>query len=226
MEMRAFPTGFWLLAPGFWALGLLLTVAALAGCDRADDGGAAGDTYRDPTTTSANGGPGTTTGPSTSPATTQAAAESMINIDGNLVLFPGAKLRIDEADGKTVARLFSDDPKGAALDENYEGNSFYLQIELDADEVQTGDAKHLNGVELTYNAPSSERDDTPYGIFLEGRRWVLQPADVRVAFDGAGSPLDVRVTGVFLMFDSNDPTVKPKRAQVVAKLTATMQAKK
>ncbi|MDQ3440914.1 MAG: hypothetical protein M3478_11255 [Planctomycetota bacterium] len=216
--MRAFPTGF-------WALGLLLTVAALAGCDRADDGGAAGDTYRDPTTTSAKGGAGAATGPSTSPATTQAAAESMINIDGNLVLFPGAKLRIDEADGKTVARLFSDDPKGAALDENYEGNSFYLQIELDADEVQTGDAKNLNGVELTYKAPSSERDDTPYGIFLEGRRWVLQPADVRVAF-GAASPLDVRVTGVFLMFDSNDPTVKPKRAQVVAKLSAAMQTKK
>ena len=159
---------------------------------------------------------------STSPATTQAAAtESLINIDGNLVLFPAAKLRIDESDGKTVARLFSDDPKGAALDENYEGNSFYLQIELDPD-----DAKDLNGVQLTYRAPSSERDDSPYGIFLEGRRWVLQPADVRVAFEGSGSPLDVQVTGTFLMFDTNDPTAKPHRAKVLAKLSATVQARK
>ena len=200
-----------------WAGWVLTVVASLAGCDRADDGVTPGDTDPRPTTTSA----GTTTGPSTSPATTQAAAESMINIDGNLVLFPAAKLRIDEADDKTVARLFSDDPKGAALDENYEGNSFYLQIELDEE-----DAKDLNGEELTYKAPSSERDDTPYGIFLEGRRWVLQPADVRVAFDGAASPLDVRLTGVFLMFDSSDPTVKPKRAQVVAKFSAAVQAKK
>jgi len=203
-----------------WA-GLILSVAALMGCDRADEGVAPGEVVSGPTTNNAtstgNGGATTTT----SPATTQSAAESLINIDGNLVLFPGAKLRIDEADGKTVARLFSDDPKGAALDENYDGNSFYLQIELDED-----DAKDLNGVELTYKAASSERDDTPYGIFLEGRRWVLQPADVRVAFEGGSSPLDVRLTGVFLMFDSNDPTVKPKRAQVVAKLSAAVQSKK
>ena len=200
-----------------WA-GLALSVAVLVGCDRGTDPlppGAARGAGNKP---AASTGP--STGPSTSPATTQ-AAESLINIDGNLVLFPAARLRIDEADGKTVARLFSDDPKGAALDENYDGNSFYLQIELDED-----DAKDLNGVELTYKAPTSERDETPYGIFLEGRRWVLQPADVRVAFEGAASPLDVRMTGVFLMFDSNDPTAKPKRAQVVAKLSAALQAKK
>ena len=203
-----------------WA-GLILSVAALAGCDRGDEGVAPGEVVSGPTTNNAAPtGRGRSTTTTTSPATTQ-AAESLINIDGNLVLFPGAKLRIDEADGKTVARLFSDDPKGAALDENYDGNSFYLQIELDED-----DAKDLSGVELTYKAPSSERDDTPYGIFLEGRRWVLQPADVRIAFEGARSPLDVRLSGVFLMFDSNDPTVKPKRAQVVAKLTAAVQTKK
>ena len=205
-----------------WA-GLVLSVAALVGCDGGDPsttpGGGGNARPTTGATSAGNGNGGSTT--TTSPATTQAAAESLINIDGNLVLFPGAKLRIDEADGKTVARLFSDDPKGAALDENYDGNSFYLQIELDED-----DAKNLNGVELTYKAPSSERDDTPYGIFLEGRRWVLQPADVRVTFDGASSPLDVRLTGVFLMFDSNDPTVKPKRAQVVAKLSAAVQTKK
>jgi hypothetical protein len=201
-----------------WAGFALSVVVLLIGCDRGADPlppGAVGGAGSKP---AASTGP--TTGPSTSPATTQ-AAESLINIDGNLVLFPAAKLRIDEADGKTVARLFSDDPKGAALDENYDGNSFYIQIELDEE-----DAKNLNGVELTYKAPDSERDETPYGIFLEGRRWVLQPADVRVAFEGAASPLDVRMNGVFLMFDSNDPTAKPKRAQVVAKLSAAVQSKK
>ncbi|HEV2294891.1 MAG TPA: hypothetical protein VGR35_13645 [Tepidisphaeraceae bacterium] len=157
----------------------------------------------------------------TAPATTQSAAESLINIDGNLVLFPAAKMRIDSSDGKTVVRLFSDDPKGAALDANYDGNSFYLQIELDPE-----DAKALDGVQLTYRAPSSERDDSPYGIFLEGRRWVLQPADVRVTFEGSSSPLDVQVSGTFLMFDSNDETAKPHHVKVHANLTATVLARK
>ncbi len=149
-----------------------------------------------------------------------------MNIDGNLVLFPAARLRIDESDGKVVARLFSDDPKGAALDENYDGNSFYLQIELDADDVNNGDANDLDGVVLTYRASTSERDDSPYGIFLEGRRWVLQPGDVKVAFEGTASPLAVHVTGTFLMFDTDDETAKPTRAQVGATLSASMQTRK
>lgn len=201
------------------AIGLGSFVAG-PGCDdsAATDAKGGGPSATSPSTSR----PATTQLAATSPATTQtAAAESLINIDGNLVLFPPAKLRIDESDGKAVARLFSDDPKGAALDENYDGNSFYLQIELEEE-----DAKDLGGVELTYKAPSSERDDSPYGIFLEGRRWVLQPADVRIAFDGAGSPLEVRLSGAFLMFDSTDPTAKPKRAQVAAKLSAAVQPNK
>lgn len=210
-----------------WA-GLLLTVAALTGCDRADDAAAPGDPSPRPTaTTSPTGGNGrgVATAPATSPATTQAAAESLINIDGNLVLFPAAKMRIDESDGKTIVRLFSDDPKGAALDANYEGNSFYLQIELD-EPLDGGDVKNLDGVQLTYRALSSERDDSPYGIFLEGRRWILQPADVHIAFEGTGSPVNVRLAGTFLMFDSNDDTAKPHRANVAADLSATVQARK
>jgi hypothetical protein len=138
-----------------------------------------------------------------------------------MVLFPAAKLRVDEADGKVVVRLFSDDPKGAALDPNYVGNSFYLQLDAEPD-----DAKDLNGVALKYQQPTHERDDTPYGIFLEGRRWVLQPADITVAFSGTKSPLDVQLNGKFLLFDSSDETAKPKTAEVTAKLSAAVQAKK
>ncbi len=200
-----------------WAATLLLAVAALGGCDRSADG------------TSANANPATnpsharsgnaTSTPATSPATTQ-AAESLISIDGNLMLFPAAKMRIDEADGKVVARLFSDDPQGA-LEENYEGNSFYLQIELDEE-----DAKDLNGAVLTFGSSSSEAEDSPYGIFVDGRRWVLQPADVRLTFMGSGSPLEVQLNGTFLMFDSNNENAKPRRAVVAAKLLAAVQARK
>jgi hypothetical protein len=207
---------------GLAAAAVVLTVAVVVGCDRGGDAPPAGSDTAPVAVDPSPGRSATSTAPAaTSPATTQAATESLINIDGNLVLFPAAKLRIDESDGKVVARLFSDDPKGAALDENYDGNSFYLQIELDPE-----DAKDLNGVVLTYRAPTSERDDSPYGIFLEGRRWVLQPDDVKVAFEGSASPLDVQVTGTFLMFDTTDETAKPKRAQIAAKLNASVQARK
>ena len=206
-----------------FATAVVLGAATLIGCDRGGSDSPPGGSDAAPTASASPTGTrsGASTTPSTTQATTQAAAESLINIDGNLVLFPAARLRIDEADDKVVARLFSDDPKGAALDENYEGNSFYLQVELDPD-----DAKDLNGVVLTYRATTSERDDSPYGIFLEGRRWVLQPDVVKVSFEGTGSPLDVQVSGTFLMFDTNDETAKPKRAQVAAKLVAAVQPRK
>jgi hypothetical protein len=149
-----------------------------------------------------------------------------MTIDGTMVLFPAAKLRVDHADGKIVARLFSDDPKGA-LEANYVGNSFYLQLPLDEDDAKdVKSAADLSGVALKYQNPTHERDDTPYGIFLEGRRWVLQPADVNVTFAGAASPLDVQLSGKFLLFDSNDDTAKPKTAEVTAKLSATAQSPK
>lgn len=206
-----------------------VTGTVVAGCDRGSDdappGGSDPASVATTAPVSPRNGAGATTVPATSPATTQAAAESLINIDGNLVLFPAAKMRIDESDGKTIVRLFSDDPKGAALDANYEGNSFYLQIELD-EPLDGGDVNNLDGVQLTYRALSSERDDSPYGIFLEGRRWILQPADVHIAFEGTGSPVNVRLAGTFLMFDSNDDTAKPHRANVAADLSATVQARK
>jgi hypothetical protein len=159
----------------------------------------------------------------TSPATTQ-AAESLMTIDGTMVLFPAARLRLDVTDGKIIARLFSDDPKGA-LDANYVGNSFYLQLALDEDDAKNvKNLADLNGIALKYQNPTRERDDEPYGIFLEGRRWVLQPSDVNVTFSGATSPLEVQLSGTFLLFDSNDETAKPKTAEVTAKLSATALA--
>ena len=210
-----------------WA-GLFLTAAvgaALAGCDRGDDSTSVGGATTSPVVKINGGFRPSTASTTTSPATTQ-AAESLMTIDGTMVLFPAAKLRLDEADGQVVARLFSDDPKGA-LEANYVGNSFYLQLPLDEDDAKdVKSAADLSGVVLKYQNPTRERDDTPYGIFLEGRRWVLQPADVNVTFAGAASPLDVQLSGKFLLFDSNDETAKPKTAEVTAKLSAMAQSRK
>src|SRR5437016_1126518 len=83
----------------------------------------------------------------TEPAT-QAATRpvSIINIDGHSLIFPAARLRFEEDGDRVVALLFSDDPP-AALKDNYEGNSFYLQIPLEID-----DAKKLAGATWTFKA--------------------------------------------------------------------------
>jgi hypothetical protein len=200
--------------------------AALVGCDRAEsgyDGTGSGSATTASPVVKTNGRSGfapSTASTTTSPATTQ-AAESLMTIDGTMVLFPAARLRLDASDGKVVARLFSDDPKGA-LDANYVGNSFYLQLALEVDDAKNvKTVADLNGIALKYQNPTRERDDEPYGIFLEGRRWVLQPSDVNVTFTGASSPLEVQLSGTFLLFDSNDETAKPNTAEVTAKLSAT-----
>ena len=209
------------------AVAVLGLAVVAGGCDSRSESvegsGSTTNASRGPSPADPSTAPTTTTGP----ATTQ-TAEAMMDIDGNMVLFPPARVRLDEADGKLIARLFSDDPKHA-LDENYDGNSFYLQ--LDVDPADTPDGRSLGGTVLTYRGSGSERDDSPYGIFLEGRRWILQPADVRIAFEAPGanpSPdlLDVQLSGTFLLFDSANESAKPRRATVAATMPAILQTRK
>jgi hypothetical protein len=102
-----------------------------------------------------------------------------MNINGHLTTFPAARVRL-ESDGRNlVALLYSNDPR-EALKSNYAGNSFYLRMVLDID-----DASKLNDARWSYTAPSSGGDreaDSPYGIFLGGRKIALQPFDVKARF--------------------------------------------
>src|SRR5688572_16156796 len=133
---------------------VLIVSAALAtgaGCDRAPAPQAG---------TSAAPSPMTPTNPATTgPATTQAAERptTFLTIDDTLVEFPAARVRLDNTDEGLVALLFSDDPP-AALEEGYDGNSFYLQMPLDV-----ADARELPGAQWVHRATSSDREDTPFG---------------------------------------------------------------
>jgi hypothetical protein len=138
-----------------------------------------------------------------------------------MVPFPPAVLRLADEDGRVVALLFSDDPK-SAMDDGYDGNSYYLQIPLDID-----DPSALHGATWTFKANTSEPDDSPYGVFLEGRRWQLHPDDVRVEFDGAinASPVTVWIGGTFLAVDTTGATPS-QRVPVAGKLAAVVRQKK
>jgi hypothetical protein len=161
-------------------------------------------------------------------AATQAAASepatrpavSHLTIAGKIVPFPPAVLRLEEEDGNVVALVFSDDPK-TAIDDGYDGNSYYLRLPLELD-----DPANLSGARWTYKANTSEPEDSPYGVFLEGRRWQLHPDDVRVEFEGSpDGPVTVWIGGTFLAVDTTE--AKPSdRVKVMGKLTAFVQPKK
>jgi hypothetical protein len=155
------------------------------------------------------------TGPSTVPSTEPTA--SLMVIDQRIVSFPPAKLRVRQkrAGDPVVAVLFSDDPK-AAIDDNYTGNSYYLEMTLDI--ANPGDL--AQGV-WTYKSPTSERANSTNGIFLDGTHVQLQPLEVRVEFEQRGNEIGVMLQGHFLQFDANDPNIG-RMVQVSANLTAKL----
>ena len=124
-----------------------------------------------------------------------------MNINGHTSVFPAARLRLEQEEDHVVALLFSDDPR-EALRDNYTGNSFYLRMELN---VSSPD--ELTQAEWHYQAPSSaEREDSPYGIFLTGRKLQLQPFDVRARFKRNEAGVMVTyMSGQFQVIDGNSP---------------------
>ncbi len=189
----------------------LISIAMLAGCERRRQSAA-------PTTAPQNTATKAGPRPTSMPATTQ-ATPSFIWIDQHPYEFPPARLMLKNEDEKVVALLFSDDPPNA-IDDNYTGNSFYLEMPL-----ETAEEGKLTGASWVYKAPNSERVDTVSGVFLEGRRKHLQPFDVRVEFESAASPVKVLIGGTFLLFESDNDQVPGTLVPVRASLSAELRAK-
>jgi hypothetical protein len=158
-----------------------------------------------------------------SPATKSIASTeptpSIVMIDGQRIEFPPAKLNLQLRDDKVHALLLSDDPP-AAISENYTGNSYYIEMTIpDVDDVN-----NVPGASVQYQAAqSTEREDSPDGIFLEGGKKQLQPEHVTVEFEWAGEKMAVRITGTFVMFDTQDENVPSKQVPVSARLLATIK---
>ncbi|HEY7088881.1 MAG TPA: hypothetical protein VH518_12380, partial [Tepidisphaeraceae bacterium] len=156
-------------------------------------------------------------------ATTQSFPPALIWIDKQPFEFPSARLVLRNKNDQVLALLFSDDPPNA-IEDSYRGNSYYLEM---AGLEIPPETSSLAGASWTYKAPNSEREESVAGIFLEGRRRQLQPFDVRVSFDGAVSPVTVRINGTFLMFDSDnlDEKAPGKLVDVHAELMAEVRTK-
>lgn len=158
--------------------------------------------------------------PATNPSTQLADAAMKrppvaMRIEDKRVEFPPAKLRVGASDGKVIALLYSDDPKDALKDQ-YAGNSFYFQMELDADEV-----KNFADSDWRFKATSNEQTDSPYGIFLDGHRKQLQPVEVSITFEPAGGDETlITVSGKFLLVSVDDATQPSRLVQLLAEFNA------
>ena len=192
---------------------LVAFAGAHAGCDRRDTKQAATD--HTPTTVASADSSATINPPDRTAATTQKTLPIAMLVEDKRHEFPPAKLRVGTSDGKVIALLYSDDPKDALKDE-YAGNSFYFQMELDADEV-----KNFADSDWRFKATSHEQTDSPYGIFLEGHRKQLQPVEVTVQFERAGvDETLVSISGKFLLVNVEDASQASRLVSLLAEFDA------
>jgi hypothetical protein len=192
------------------AVGLVLSAAvAVSGCDDGNGGGGGGTSGEGTpspgpiapiTTAPATATTTTTTGPATQASAVEPASQpatSLMNINGHVTAFPPARLRLETDGQNVVALLYSDDPR-EALKRNYTGNSFYLRMPLDIT-----DPARLADATWNYTAPSgTDREaDSPYGVFLGGRKIALQPFKVSARFKVEGDATTAMVMGNFQVLD-------------------------
>jgi len=185
------------------ALGLV------AGCAKTDDGQpqAQGSASTQPAVA---GNPGQTS-PNSGLTAPQPTA-SMLKIDQSPQWFPPARLRLSAKDGKVIANLYSDDPRDV-LTGDHSVNSYDILMVL----PDISDPADLARTTWVNHSSSMERQDTPYGIFLNKNKQqdVLQAMDdVRVSFSGQAPRIKVKVQGTFALFHVSDQTPHPAPAPV------------
>jgi hypothetical protein len=188
---------------------IAVSMVAIVGCDRSS--------------TTSTGAPATQKVAINSDPTTLATTQSLpayIWVDDRMFQFPPAKVIVKHKDDQMMALLFSDDPP-EAINDNYMGNSFYLELT----EMETPEVGKLAGASWGFKAPNSERAESVSGIFLQGRRSHLQPFDVRIQFDTTESPVTARIAGTFLQFDESDAKSPGKLVTVRAELMVEVGTK-
>jgi hypothetical protein len=151
----------------------------------------------------------------TEPASTQPVSSTLV-INDQPILFPGAMLRLTTTDGKVLARLYSNDPKGM-LSGTIAMNSYDFDMTL----PDVADPADIDQAVWQYKSASSDRQDTPYGIFLNDQQKLLQPMDVTVRFNGRPPNVNVVLQGTFWMFPMKDEPMggsAPTMVNVMASL--------
>ena len=208
------------MSRAYWPLVALLAILWIAGCDDRPQSSAKAGPRPNPTTAPVATQPSDddAAAASTQPTTQQAFSE--LKIDGNSVRFPAARLRVSKSNDHVVARLYTDDPK-AALKDDYQGNGFDLVMRLDT----IREPNEIYMAAWQFKARSREYVESPYGIFLEGIKYQLQPFDVSAKFVGDMLLVRIELDGQFLQFDQSDPAAPAKTVYVKGRLLAPVEYK-
>jgi hypothetical protein len=162
--------------------------------------------------------PAGATQPQTVPSDTQ-PANAFLTIDGKVMEFPPARLRLTKTDEGASALLYSDDPPESSR-AGYTGNGFFFELPL-----QTNEPGNIDGAEYHYRANDSEPSERPNGILLQGTRYKLQPQDVAMKFDADGAKVMVRIAGRFLVVRTTEESVPGQMAAVQGTLYTTAEVK-
>jgi hypothetical protein len=201
----------------------ILVIAVLSslliGCSRDEGPDSTASTTRPAAGQDAQGG--AMAAAAVEPAATQPTASALF-VDQHEEWFPPAMLRVRQHGEQVVARLYSDDPEDV-LTGKQTCNSYDFQMPL----PQISQVTEISRAVWIARAKSSDRVDTPYGIFLRNRQEVLQPMDATIRFRGKAPQVSVFIDGTFWMFHINDDSsgAPPTMVQVKGALLATVPAK-
>jgi hypothetical protein len=153
--------------------------------------------------------------PADSPATLPATQPSaLLDIDGQSVQFPPAKLTLTKDGDGMDAVLSSDDPPAGSDP----ANSFMFEMKLDAQEVDD-----LPAIAWNFKAPDDQPQDSTTGILVAHGRRQMQPLEVKVTFQKQGDRILAKITGKFLAFDPQDSTAPSTTVNVNGTLDASVQ---
>jgi hypothetical protein len=152
--------------------------------------------------------------PATAPVIVGVVGPVQLTIMGTPAAFPAARARVVRKAGALYVQVFSEGPAGGQGDG---GDTFYFDMNIDADDVATDD-----GGKWTYRTASRERSDLPIGISLTGGRQQLQPRDVEADLRLVGDRLAVKLSGRFAVF-LDDATTSTQEVSVQGELVAAVE---
>ena len=158
---------------------------------------------------------------------------AFLMIDRQPVRFPPARIVVKTNGPVQTARVYSDDPP-EAINANYSGSSFYLDMNLttlpggksgdlaDAVWVKGENPDDPNGVKPPADPPKAAgKASSPNGIYLDGGRRVLQPLRATVNFEPReGGRVLVRVSGTFNEFAAGADAALVGQVHVTGMLSA------
>jgi len=190
----------------------LCSLVLIVGCAKTEDGPA--QATNAPATQ-----PAATDNANPAPAADRAIEPmaSMMMIDRAQQWFPPARLRLTNVDGKVVARLYSDDPKGVLTGKDTV-NSYDLMMTL----PDISDPADISKAVWVCRASSMEKPDKTFGIFLNNQQDILQPMYVTFTFEKNDSRVRAGIQGTFSMFHMSEQTPNP--APVTVNIMAILDA--